>query len=98
MLASLLFDKVYDSREPSFTGKALYSRKKLLKTCKAFFSFDLYQRVFVPLPRFMPATRNQRSICADVFVLYQTKSRRFDKLFVDSKGHEQEKTDRTTQR
>ena len=68
-LTSLFFDQVYDSREPSFTGKAVHSRKKLLKTCKAFFSFDLYQRVFVPLPRFMPAPRNQGSICADVFVL-----------------------------
>jgi hypothetical protein len=47
----------------------MYGRKKFLKTCKAFFSFDLYQRVFVPLPRFMPAPRNQGSICADVFVL-----------------------------
>ena len=47
----------------------MYSRKKLLKTCKAFFSFDLYQRIFVPLPRFMPAPRNQGSICTDVFVL-----------------------------
>jgi len=47
----------------------MYSRKKLLKTCKAFFSFDLYQGVFVPLLRFMPAPRNQGSICAEVFVL-----------------------------
>jgi hypothetical protein len=36
----------------------MYSRKKLLKPCKAFFSFDLYQRIFVPLPRFMPVRRN----------------------------------------
>ena len=74
----------------------MYRRKKLLKTSKAFFSFDLYQRVFVPLPRFMPTPRNQGSICANVFVLQKTKSRRFDKLFVDSGRDEQEKTDRTT--
>jgi len=47
----------------------MYSQKKWLKTFKVFFSFDLYQRVFVPLPRFMPAPRHQGSICADVFVL-----------------------------
>ena len=40
----------------------MHGRKKLLKTRKAFFSLDLYQRVFVPLPRFMPAPRNQGSI------------------------------------
>jgi hypothetical protein len=47
----------------------MYSHEKSLKTFKAFFSFNIDQRVFVPLPRFMPTPRNQGSICTDVFVL-----------------------------
>jgi len=39
----------------------------MLKTFKALFSFALDQRIFVPLPRFMPAPRNQGGICADIF-------------------------------
>ena len=34
----------------------MHRRKKLLKTFKAFFSFDRYQRVFVPLPRTVSRT------------------------------------------
>src|SRR5215475_3091792 len=74
VLPSRFFDQIHDSRQPFFAGKAMHGRKKFLKTCEPFFSFDFHQRSFVPLPRCMPAPRDQGSICADVFVFQQAKS------------------------
>src|SRR5262249_16365137 len=52
ILPSRFFDQVHDSRQPFFAGKAIHGRKKFLKTSEPFFSFDLDQSFFVPLPRF----------------------------------------------
>ena len=71
----------------------MYGRKELLKPREALFPFDLDQGIFMAFPRSMPAPGYEGSICGDIFLFYQTKARRLDKLFVDADRHKQEKTD-----